>query len=170
MSSRILASYAYVLGSPRPRHYAGKLPAERRFHLKYRVDPVTGCHIWIAGIVPPNPKRRFPYGNFFWNGRNGYAHRFAYELAHGPIPEGKEIDHLCPNTLCVNDDHLEAVTHLVNVRRGEAGAYNRNKTHCPAGHAYSSENTYRYGRRRICRPCHLSREATYRRQRKAVAA
>lgn len=92
--------------------------AEQRFHRKYRVDPATGCHVWTAGVVPPNPKRLYPYGNFFWNGRNGYAHRFAYEQAHGPIDDDREIDHACRNTLCVNAAHLEAVTHRVNVRRG----------------------------------------------------
>jgi hypothetical protein len=124
--------------------------AEQRFHRKYRVDPETGCWVWTAGVVPPNPKRRFPYANFFWGGRNGYAHRFAYELANGPIPDGLEIDHLCRNTLCVNHEHLEAVGHIVNVRRGELM-----KTHCKRGHSLTEGNLYRHSNRRRCRACTL---------------
>jgi hypothetical protein len=45
------------------------------------------------------------------------AHRYAYEQAKGPIPEGLVIDHLCCVPSCVNPDHLEAVTIGENVRR-----------------------------------------------------
>ena len=69
------------------------------------------------------------------------AHRFAYELLVGPIPKGLEPDHRCRNRRCVNPDHLELVTHQVNLRRGEGGqiaaATQRKKTHCPQGHPYN---------------------------------
>lgn len=45
------------------------------------------------------------------------AHRVAYELFVGPIPDGLELDHLCRVRNCINPDHLEAVTHQVNVER-----------------------------------------------------
>jgi len=45
------------------------------------------------------------------------AHRFAWELLVGPIPDGLEIDHLCRKRKCVNPDHLEPVTHSENMRR-----------------------------------------------------
>lgn len=45
------------------------------------------------------------------------AHRVAYTLAHGSIPAGLEIDHLCRNKECVRAEHLEAVTHAENCRR-----------------------------------------------------
>jgi hypothetical protein len=48
------------------------------------------------------------------------AHRFAYELLVGPIPEGLVIDHLCRNRRCVNPAHLEPVTAEENWRRGDA--------------------------------------------------
>jgi hypothetical protein len=45
------------------------------------------------------------------------AHLVYYEKYKGPIPEGLELDHLCRVTLCVNPEHLEAVTPAVNARR-----------------------------------------------------
>lgn len=46
------------------------------------------------------------------------AHRVAYEREVGPIPEGKELDHLCRFRACVNTSHLEPVTRRENARRG----------------------------------------------------
>jgi hypothetical protein len=65
----------------------------------------------------------------------------AYEWLVGPIPDGFQIDHLCRVRNCVAPDHLEAVTQQENLRRGEAGANNKIKTHCPHGHEYTPENT-----------------------------
>lgn len=57
------------------------------------------------------------YGGVWWNGRMEPAHRVAYELIVGPIAAGRELDHLCRNTHCVNPAHLEAVSHAENTRR-----------------------------------------------------
>jgi len=55
-----------------------------------------------------------------WQGKskNGYginngflAHRRAWEAVHGPVPSDMVIHHDCENTMCVNPDHLVAVTH-----------------------------------------------------------
>jgi hypothetical protein len=48
------------------------------------------------------------------------VHRAAWEAIHGPVPKGLELDHLCKRGAngCVNPDHLEAVSHTQNVRRG----------------------------------------------------
>lgn len=92
---------------------------------------------------------------------NRYAHRVAYELLVGEIPDGLTIDHLCKNPLCVNPDHLEAVTHAANIMRGPgASAANARKTHCPQGHPFDEENTYfapGTGDRR-CRTCDKARD------------
>ena len=111
------------------------------------------CWEWMGGIGSRG------YGGF-WNGRKVvYAHRFAYEMIKGGIPEELEIDHLCRNHSCVNPNHLEAVLHRENCNRGVASEVNRNRqlaiTHCPQGHPYNKQNTYicPSGKRhcRICR-------------------
>jgi len=61
----------------------------------------------------------------------------------------------------VNPDHLEVVTFAENTRRGFGiSTWNRLKTHCPAGHPYSAENTYIHPRSngRICRTCARERD------------
>ncbi len=94
------------------------------------------------------------YGQLGVDGTKVQAHRFAYELLVGPIPDGLEIDHLCRVTACVNPAHLEPVTGQVNTLRGDTpAAKNAAKTHCPQGHVYSVKNTGVGNGRRRCRTC-----------------
>jgi len=65
----------------------------------------TQCHVWTAYRLPRG------YGRF----ETGLAHRAAWELAMGPIPEGKCILHRCDNPSCVRVDHLWAGTQAENV-------------------------------------------------------
>lgn len=114
-------------------------------------------------------------------------YRFVYEQEIGPIPPGKQIDHIChswnpdcaegdacPHRACCNPAHLRAVTPQVNTARihmstGSRRNWQTRKTHCPAGHAYTSENIKlgSHGERK-CRKCH--REWERERQRKKAAA
>lgn len=67
------------------------------------------------------------YECWYWIGardRNGYgvfgqlkAHRYAYTLLVGEIPQGLGLDHLCRVRRCVNPKHLEPVTQAENNRR-----------------------------------------------------
>lgn len=98
-------------------------------------------------------------------GKDRYAHRVAYREAYGEIPDGLELDHLCRNRRCVNPEHLEAVTHHVNLLRGNTiPARNARKTHCPNGHAYDETNTYVSAARgyRQCRACGAALQRTKR--------
>ena len=100
----------------------------QRFYDK--VMPVEdGCHLWTAYVMPNG------YGTFKVNGRMVLAHRFAYELAKGPIPHGLHIDHLCRVRCCVNPHHLEAVTPRENERRATGNS-------CKYGHSRTPENTH----------------------------
>jgi len=119
---------------------------------KSRIEPgPNGCWNWTG----PRGGRGH-YGSITLPGRrSAYAHRWAYEHYVGPIPDGLEIDHLCRNTLCVNPDHLEAVTHKVNMQRTPKAL----KTHCDNGHRYSAENTYiKPNGCRDCRECRRERD------------
>jgi hypothetical protein len=78
----------------------------------YVIDPTNQCWIWSK------TQGNGGYGLYFpRKGSSISAHRYVYELHKGPIPDGLELDHLCKNRLCVNPEHLEAVTRTVNVRR-----------------------------------------------------
>ena len=79
---------------------------------KYTVDPVTGCWNWKRG------KNASGYGILMSKGSSGLAHRVYYELAKGPVPDNRPLDHLCRNPGCVNPDHLEPVTYAINAQRG----------------------------------------------------
>ena len=95
------------------------------------------------------------YGVFWTGNRCVKAHRFAYEIFGGPIPEGLVIDHLCRNPGCVNPTHLQAVTQYENFRRGNApAAVLLRSTHCSKGHPFSGDNLHvRRCGRRVCLTC-----------------
>ena len=72
-----------------------------------------------------------------------YAHRESYEHFVGQIPDGKQLDHLCKNTRCINPKHLEPVTARENLKR--AGLWDRSpKAHCRHGHKRTGANVRVY--------------------------
>ena len=71
-----------------------------RFVEKIVVDPETGCHNWIASCTTDG------YGYFKIDGVGWGAHRAAWFLLVGDIPEGQCVLHHCDNIKCVNPDHL----------------------------------------------------------------
>lgn len=118
-------------------------------------DPNSGCWVWTGSVCVDG------YGK----ARNSHlpketlAHRMSWHIRYGEIPAGTEIDHLCKVRCCVNPDHLQAVPHSENVRRGDYKTNHRNriKTHCKRGHVLDGENllveTYDGIRMRKCREC-----------------
>jgi hypothetical protein len=137
-----------------------------RFTMRVSSGFENECWPW-QGTVLANG-----YGQFYFAGKRFLAHRVAYELWVGPIPDGFELDHVrawgCVRTDCVNPSHLEPVTPAENLRRSNAwSAVNARKTHCIHGHEFTPENTYLFpSGGRGCRTC----RRTWKLNRKASAA
>lgn len=130
-----------------------------RFLAKIEKTP-AGHWIWRASFGTRG------YGQFYLNSykRAIGAHRAAYELFVGPIPDGLQIDHVCRISACVNPACLEPVTNRMNTQRGEAGGM---VLICKNGHPYNEDNTgwkqdKKRGWRRYCRAC--ARDAMRRRR------
>lgn len=107
------------------------------------------CVVWTGCLDDDG------YGWFSVDGKRMPAHRYAYERANGPIPEGLQLDHLCRTHPCVHVDHVEPVTQRENILRGESPyARKARQTQCKNGHEFNPENTYRRADgTRVCRRC-----------------
>ncbi|WP_445396482.1 HNH endonuclease signature motif containing protein [Streptomyces sp. LE64] len=125
------------------------------------------CHIWTGGARSKRPHDAGQFGEYygaFWDGtRTVRAHSYAYEQAHGPIPTGLEIDHLCRRRDCVNPAHMQAVDHRTNtLRSGGPSAINARKTHCAHGHPFTPDNTRTTEGYRRCLTCTRAQARAYR--------
>jgi len=146
--------------------------ADARKHIESntRVDPETGCWLWTRTVVGQKG-----YGRFVWQGRGTLAHRVSYELHVGPVPDGLELDHLCREKSCVNPEHLEAVTHAENVRRGAVALARPQRETCAHGHAMTPDNCMPRKARTArpsyrCRACHERHGREFEARRKALLA
>jgi len=118
---------------------------------RYAVSIDSGCIVWTGSIDKEG------YGRVWVRPGHQAAHRYSWEWLHGPVPQGKELDHICRVRACVNARHLEPVTHAENVRRGLAV-----KQFCTRGHLLSEHGYWfvRLGRRFPVRRCRTCRAAS----------
>lgn len=82
----------------------------------------AGCWEWKRGKTPAG------YGRIVINGRGEYAHRVAYELVHGKIPEGMHVCHSCDNPACCNPAHLWVGTPKDNMQDRDTKGRGRYKS------------------------------------------
>lgn len=141
------------------------ISVEERFWQYVDRDGPGGCWQWTGGLS-------HGYGNFMVRRDDGsyaqvQAHRFAWRLLVGDVPDGLVMDHLCRNKRCVRPQHLQPVTQQVNVQRGAASWWSPT---CRRGHVFTSENTYVNGDGyRVCKTCRAATHARYRERKRQVS-
>lgn len=82
-----------------------------RFYAKISKTPTeTGCLLWLGYLTPDG------YGSFNFRGKSVRAHRVAWELENGKIPDGMVLMHVCDVPSCVRVSHLKLGTQIDNIR------------------------------------------------------
>lgn len=141
---------------------AEKFDLELEFPLPWRkrkaliAARITRDGCWIPRRLRPNQQGyvrvRTPHG------QRG-LHRVAYEQLRGPVDQQLDLDHLCRVRRCFNPWHLEPVTAMENIMRGEgiARGYAAQDS-CVYGHPFTGDNLYidTVGQR-VCRTCRRAR-------------
>lgn len=72
-----------------------------------RTRRVGQCRVWTGACNGGTKAVHYPYARV--GGRVVGVHRVMYEHYVGPIPPGHDVHHVCPQTRCVNPNHLQAV-------------------------------------------------------------
>lgn len=80
----------------------------------HAISDKNGCLLWTAA------RNAGGYGIFGFNGSTQLAHRVAWQLINGPIPNGMYVCHRCDIRHCIEPSHLWLGTHTDNIRDMEA--------------------------------------------------
>ncbi len=112
---------------------------------------MDGCVVWMGD-------KSKGHGQLEVDGQFWRAHRLAYEVFVGPIPDGHTIDHICHNLAvmmgtcaggechhraCIRPDHLVPKPQGANLLASPLtqASINKSKTHCKRHHEFTPENT-----------------------------
>lgn len=112
------------LTDDQPTNGTARPPLMERFWRGVECLGPWDCWPWLRS------RQSSGHGRFSIRGRHMQAHRVAYELTRGPIPDGMLVRHLCSNPPCCNPNHLEIGTQTDNMRdmveAGRSTANSRN--------------------------------------------
>ena len=140
------------------------LSPEARFWA--RVEKTDTCWLWLGS------RNDEGYGSLQVDRMETKAHRYAYLLLVGPIPEGQVIDHTCLVKNCVNPNHLRPLTQKDNSKaywRDQRGLC-RNGLHDvsdPANHVIWKRGDIPSVRCKACVEASEKRKAQRRREKRA---
>jgi hypothetical protein len=121
---------------------------EQAFWKRVQVGP--SCWLWLS-YCDLNGYGRFGHAR-------RYAHRVAWELTQGPIPDGLQVCHHCDNPPCVRPDHLFLGTQGDNVRDCAAKGrlrFQGRRTWRPPRQRLTAEQAAEIRERRVCGESYL---------------
>ncbi len=81
-----------------------------KFWTRVKIKGLLDCWVWQGHCLS------FGYGQARFDGKRQVAHRIAWQITYGPIPQGLFVLHKCDNPPCVNPTHLYVGTHTDNMR------------------------------------------------------
>lgn len=137
-----------------------------------KVEITSGCWLWTGSTNGSDPK--WQYGQFFHGRSRAQAHRVAWVLARGPIPDGYFVCHSCDVTRCVRPDHLFLGTPSDNMWDASLKGRQRGQqfTACKNGHPFDGANTYHRTcgpLTRSCRVCNAEAARRYKARKQSAA-